>query len=85
MTTPIYDATVTHFHGFEPERLPTTPTAGDLVTRSYADVRRRHARDRARDSSGRFLPAKPNLFYTAWATGEPVDIVTGEVVRVSST
>jgi len=81
---PIYDAVVAHFHGFDPERLPAATSAGDLVTRSYADIRRRHARDRARDEHGRFLPARPNPFYTAWATGEPVDIVSGEVVRVTS-
>lgn len=84
MSTPIYDATVAHFHGFEPERVHPTPTASDLIAQSYADLRRRHAKDRARDANGRFLPSKPNPFWTAWATGEPVDIVSGEVVQVTS-
>ena len=71
---PIYAATVAHFHGFEPERVPPTPTAGDLIAQSYVDLRRRHARHRARDEHGRFLPALP-----MHARGA---VVAGEVVRV---
>lgn len=69
---PIYAAVVSHMHGFDPERLPPTPTAGDLIAQSYADLRRRHAKDRARDAHGRFLPAP------AWRDS----VVSGEVVRV---
>jgi len=69
---PIYAAVVAHFHGFEPERIPPTPTADALVAQSYADLRRRHARDRARDEHGRFLPSP------AWRDS----VVSGEVIKV---
>jgi hypothetical protein len=73
---PIYDAVVAHFHGFDPERVLPTPTADELVANSYADQRRRHARDRARDEHGRFLPAAPRPMNAGW------DVVAGEVVKV---
>lgn len=76
---PIYAAVVAHFHGFDPERVPPTPTASDLIAASYADQRRRHARDRARDEHGRFLPALPK----AMTAGTWPDVVAGEVVRVA--
>lgn len=77
---PIYSAVVAHFHGFDPERVLPTPTADELVAASYADLRRRHARDRARDEHGRFLPATHRRAVTAgtWQG----DVVAGEVVKV---
>lgn len=76
MNPPIYSAVVAHFHGFEPERVPPTPSAGDLIAQSYADLRRRHARDRARDAHGRFLPTHRAAYATAG------DVVSGEVIKV---
>lgn len=78
MNPPIYSAVVAHFHGFDPERVLPTASADELVANSYADVRRRHARDRARDEHGRFLPAPPKAM-TAGGWG---DVVAGEVVKV---
>lgn len=84
MSTPIYDATVAHFHGFEPERVPPTPTASDLIVQSYADLRRRHAKDRARDAHGRFLPAAPDPLHAGWGHQGPAEVVSGEVIQVTS-
>ena len=78
---PIYAAVVAHFHGFEPERVPPTPSADELVAASYADLRRRHARDRARDEHGRFLPAARHPMDAGWAGRGQV--VAGEVVKVA--
>lgn len=72
MNPPIYSAVVAHFHGFDPERILPTPTADELVACSYAELRRRHARDRARDEHGRFLPIP------AWRNS----VVSGEVIKV---
>lgn len=69
MNPPIYASVVHHLHGYDPDRAQPTPTAAELIARSYADLRRRHARHRARDEHGRFLPA---------STGP--DVVRGEVV-----
>jgi hypothetical protein len=72
----IYASVVQHFHGFDPDRVRPTATAADLIARSYADVRRRHARHRARDEHGRFLPASA----TGPVTPSTGDVVPGEVV-----
>lgn len=52
---PIY-AAVARDLGFSPDILGPTPSASDLIVRSYAAVRKHHARHRRRDERGRFLP-----------------------------
>lgn len=74
---PIYASVVHHLHGFDPDRIIPTPTASDFIARSYADLRRRHARHRSRDEHGRFLPDGTAPEPIAPARG---DVVPGEVL-----
>lgn len=61
MNPPIY-AAVTRDLGFCPDVLGPTPSASDLIVRSYGAVRKHHARHRRRDEKGRFLPeAQPGV------------------------
>lgn len=68
---PIY-AAVSRDLGFCPDVLGPTPSASDLIVRSYAAVRKHHARHRRRDEKGRFLPV---------AEIQPA-VVPGTVLRV---
>lgn len=74
MNPPIYAAVVSDL-GFCPDVLGPTPSASDLIVRSYAAVRKHHARHRRRDERGRFLPQAP---------AQPA-VVRGTVLEVRET
>lgn len=72
MNPPIYAAVMRDL-GFCPDVLGPTPSANDLIVRSYVAVRRHHARHRRRDERGRFLPQT-----------QP-DVIRGTVLEVRET